>query len=136
MLSIVYFIMDTLFSSINIQAIKLLQHGGCEVTVIREQTCCGALQNHNGETEITKRLAKENITAFESYDFDFIVNSIGGCGAQLIEYDRLFEHEYDWKERAEKFVKKNIDISVILGQLTLSLEKEINKAVAYRPSCH
>ncbi len=129
-------IMDSMFSSINTQAIKLLQHVGCEVTVIKEQTCCGALQNHSGETDITKKLAKENINAFENYEFDYIVNSIGGCGAQLVEYDKLFEDDEEWEERARLFSKKNVDISVILSQLNLTFDKEINKVITYQPSCH
>src|SRR5699024_4258573 len=56
-------IMDVMFSSINTKAIKLLQKAGCEVTVIKEQTCCGALQSHSGEKDMTKHLAKENIEA-------------------------------------------------------------------------
>lgn len=129
-------IMDTMFSSINTKSIKLLQEAGCEVTVIREQTCCGALQNHSGEMEITKQLAKENIQAFEKYDFDYIVNSIGGCGAQLVEYDKLFADDTDWAERAKQFARKNVDISVILGELRLPFTKEINKVITYQPSCH
>ncbi|MFD1848800.1 (Fe-S)-binding protein [Oceanobacillus bengalensis] len=129
-------VMDTMFSSINTQSIKLLQRAGCDVTVIKEQTCCGALQNHSGETEITKKLAKENIRAFEKYEFDYIVNSIGGCGAQLVEYDKLFENDAEWADRAKRFAEKNVDISVILGQLRLEFEKEMNKVVTYQPSCH
>ena len=129
-------VMDTMFSAINTKSIKLLQEAGCEVTVIREQTCCGALQNHSGEMEITKQLAKENIQAFEKYDFDYIVNSIGGCGAQLVEYDKLFADDIVWAKRAEQFAQKNVDISVILSELPLPFTKEINKVITYQPSCH
>src|SRR5699024_3768535 len=106
-------VMDAMFSSINTLSIKLLQASGCDVTVIKEQTCCGALQHHSGETDITKQLAKQNIEAFERYEFDYIVNSIGGCGAMLVEYDRLFAGDPDWEERAKQFSEKNVDISVI-----------------------
>src|SRR5690606_2327319 len=58
-------VMDAMFSTINTKAIKLLQKAGCEVTVIKDQTCCGALQSHSGEQEQTKKLAKDNIKAFE-----------------------------------------------------------------------
>lgn len=129
-------VMDTMFSDINTKSIKLLQQAGCDVTVIKEQTCCGALQAHSGETEITKKLAKENIQAFERYEFDYIVNSIGGCGAMLVEYDKLLEDDPEWKERAKRFAEKNVDISVILGQLELPFTKEIHKVVTYQPSCH
>lgn len=129
-------IMDTMFYDINTKSIRLLQETGCDVTIIKEQTCCGALQNHSGETEITKRLAKENIQAFEKEDFDYVVNSIGGCGAQLVEYDKLLADEPEWADRAKRFAEKNVDISVILSQLELPYEKEVNRVVTYQPSCH
>lgn len=129
-------VMDAMFSTINTKAIKLLQKAGCEVTVIKDQTCCGALQSHSGEQEQTKKLAKDNIKAFEAYDFDYIVNCIGGCGAMLCEYDKLLMNEEGWSERAQKFAKKNVDISVILNELSLPFKKKINKVATYQPSCH
>ncbi|HWO77852.1 MAG TPA: (Fe-S)-binding protein [Bacillus sp. (in: firmicutes)] len=129
-------IMDTMFSSINTLSIKLLQAAGCDVTVIKEQTCCGALQSHSGEINMTKMLAKKNIEAFEKYQFDFVVNSIGGCGAMLVEYGHLLADEPAWAERAREFARKNADISVVLSELSLPFKKEIRKAVTYQPSCH
>lgn len=130
-------IMDTMFSEINTKSIRLLQAAGCEVTVIEEQTCCGALQSHSGETEVTKQLALQNIEAFKKYDFDYIVNSIGGCGAMLVEYDRLFkEDDPELHARAKAFSEKNVDISVVLNKLSLPLEKEIHRVITYQPSCH
>ncbi|MBM7571676.1 (Fe-S)-binding protein [Aquibacillus albus] len=129
-------VMDTMFSSINTKSIELLQQAGCDVTVIKEQTCCGALQNHSGELDKTRELAKRNIKAFEQYDFDFVVNSIGGCGAMLVEYDHLFHGDSEWEERARRFSKKNVDISVILNQLSLPYKKAVNEVVTYQPSCH
>ncbi|PTM57562.1 (Fe-S)-binding protein [Desmospora activa] len=129
-------LMDTLFATINDQAIQLLQLAGCEVTVIEEQTCCGALQHHSGERELAKNLAKANIAAFEQHSFDWVVNSIGGCGAMLIEYGELLHEEEEWRERAERFAAKNVDISVILAKVLLPFTTEINKVATYQPSCH
>uniref|UniRef100_UPI0003734C01 (Fe-S)-binding protein n=1 Tax=Halalkalibacterium ligniniphilum TaxID=1134413 RepID=UPI0003734C01 len=129
-------IMDTMFSKINDLTIQLLQRAGCEVTVIQEQTCCGALQNHSGERDVAKRLAKQNIEAFEQHSFDYVVNSIGGCGAMLVEYGELLEDEPEWRERAQRFSEKNVDSSVILSQVELPFTKEINKVTTYQPSCH
>ena len=130
-------IMDTMFSEINTKSIRLLQAAGCDVTVIKEQTCCGALQSHSGETDITKQLALKNMEAFEKYNFDYIVNSIGGCGAMLIEYDHLFtDDDPELHARAKAFTKKNADISVILNKLSLPYKNEINRVVTYQPSCH
>lgn len=129
-------IMDVFFAKINDLSIKLLQHAGCEVTVIKEQTCCGALQHHSGDKDTSKKLAKENIAAFEKGNFDFVVNSIGGCGAMLVEYDRLLADEPEWAERAKLFVQKNKDISVILNKLGIAYKHEIAGVVTYQPSCH
>lgn len=129
-------VMDTVFTNINDLSLKLLQKAGCEVEVIHEQTCCGALQNHSGERSLAIELAKKNIEAFEKYEFDYIVNSIGGCGAALVEYDHLLKAEPEWYERAKAFVEKNVDISVILSELSLPFEKPLNKTVTYQPSCH
>lgn len=129
-------IMDVMFSKINDDSIKLLQLAGCEVTLIEEQSCCGALLHHGGNKDKTVELAKKNIEAFEKYDFDFIVNSIGGCGAMLVEYPELFEEHSDWYFRAMQFSSQCKDISVLLAQLSLPFSKEIPKVVAYQSSCH
>lgn len=129
-------LMDTMFAPINDQAIQLLQLAGCEVTIIEEQTCCGALQHHSGEREIAKSLAKTNIAAYEQHSFDWIVNSIGGCGAMLLEYGELLEDEEEWHQRARRFTAKNVDISVILAEATLPFTREIDKVATYQPSCH
>lgn len=129
-------IMDTMFAKLNDLSMKLLQKSGCEVILIDEQTCCGALQSHHGDREYAKRLAKKNIEAFENVAADFIVNSIGGCGAMLVEYDKLFKEEEEWFERAKAFAAKSKDISYVLSKLELPFQKEINKVATYQPSCH
>lgn len=129
-------IMDTVFQDINEKSVKLLQLAGFDVTIVDKQTCCGAIQSHSGELERAKQLAKENINAFENGDFDFIVNSIGGCGAMLVEYDQLLEKDKEWRERASVFAKKVKDISFVLSLVDLPFQKEIPKTVTYQPSCH
>lgn len=129
-------IMDTMFSSINTLSMKLLQQAGCQVTVIKEQGCCGALHQHSGMTDKTRELAKRNIEAFECWGFDYIVNSIGGCGAMLGEYPQLLADSPEWVERAERFSANSVDISVILSQLSLPFTKSLPYKVTYQPSCH
>lgn len=129
-------VMDAVFGRINDLSMRLLCESGCEVVLIEEQTCCGALQQHTGETEKAKELAKENIAAFEKYHFDYIVNSIGGCGAMLVEYPLLFEGDENWFHRAVLFSNKVKDISWILNQLPLPFINPIEKSAVYQPSCH
>ncbi|MBT2689794.1 (Fe-S)-binding protein [Bacillus sp. ISL-47] len=129
-------VMDAVFHKINDLSMKLLQAGGCEVTIIPEQTCCGALHSHSGEVNLAKELAKKNIGAFENVTYDYLINNAGGCGAMLNEYGHLLKDEPEWKNRADKFALKSIDISVLLSKLELPLKKEIDKIATYQPSCH
>lgn len=129
-------VMDTVFAHINDLAIRLLEMGGCEVVTIKEQGCCGALQQHSGEKGVAIELAKKNIEAFEKYQFDYIVNAVGGCGAALVEYHHHFDEQDPWFKRAKRFAEMNKDISVLLAELELPLHREVNKVVAYQPSCH
>ncbi|MRG84917.1 (Fe-S)-binding protein [Salinibacillus xinjiangensis] len=129
-------IMDTVFRDINNMSMKLLQAAGCEVEIVDQQTCCGALHSHRGDRQTAKELAKQNIEAFEREDFAYIVNSIGGCGAMLSEYHHLFEDDMEWYERAKAFASKTKDISYVLSQLELPFKKDVQLTVTYQPSCH
>lgn len=129
-------VMEAVFHRINRLSIRLLQQVGCEVVVADKQTCCGALQAHAGEEETAKTVAKQNIEAFESGEFDYIVNNAGGCGAMLKEYGRLLADDPGWAERAARFSKKTVDISVILDMLGFKPEKTLPYRVTYQPSCH
>jgi glycolate oxidase iron-sulfur subunit len=129
-------VMDVFFARVNDLSIKLLQYAGYEVVMIKEQTCCGALQHHSGDKSFAKKLAKQNIAVFEKHDVDYVVNSIGGCGAMLVEYDELLADEPEWVSRAEQFAEKSVDISVLLNKYSLPFVKEIKETVTYQPSCH
>lgn len=61
-------------------AVKIMEENDIQVTNILSQTCCGALQHHAGESDQTLELAMKNIQEYEKYDFDFILNTIDGCG--------------------------------------------------------
>ncbi|UOC12842.1 (Fe-S)-binding protein [Staphylococcus agnetis] len=128
--------MDAFFSHINQLALRIMAAQGLQVTNIPSQTCCGALQHHAGQTLSTIQLAKQNIEAYEQYDFDYIVNTIGGCGAALKEYDTLFEEGTLWHDRAKAFVNKVRDISEILNDYPLPVRHTLNYEAVYQPSCH
>ncbi|EJF1343902.1 (Fe-S)-binding protein [Staphylococcus pseudintermedius] len=128
--------MDAFFSEVNTLAMQIMRQHDVHVTNVPQQTCCGALQHHAGETAHTIVLAKENIVAYEQYDFDYIMNTIGGCGAALKEYHLLFEKGTIWRQRAEQFVAKVRDISEIMAQIELEMTHEVAYRAVYQPSCH
>ncbi|MDR7002228.1 (Fe-S)-binding protein [Neobacillus niacini] len=130
-------IMDAIMYKTNRQTIELLRSVGCEVVIPEQQSCCGALHAHQGLTEEARKLAKENIVAFEASGADYYINNAGGCGAALREYDHLLKDEPDWKNRAKWFVKKSKDVTELLVELgPLPFTKEWNGIITYQDSCH
>lgn len=129
-------IMDAFFSKINDLAVEIMKKHGVQVENISGQTCCGALQHHAGETDQTVELAKKNIAAYDDAGVDYVVNTIGGCGASLKEYDKLFKEGSYWHQRAKRFVSKVRDISEIMDQLELDMSNPVSYKAVYQPSCH
>ncbi|UOQ44467.1 (Fe-S)-binding protein [Halobacillus salinarum] len=130
-------VMDGMFFKTNANTIELLRRSGAEVVLPKDQTCCGALHAHSGKGTSAKELAKRNIEAFDIEDVDYIVNNAGGCGAKMIEYEKLFEEGTSWYERAKEFTSKVRDISEVLVELNaLDFTTPVNRMVTYQPSCH
>ena len=67
-----------------IATIELLTVIGFEVIVPSEQSCCGAIHQHNGQP--AEQFIANNIKVFNSLNLDAIVYTATGCGAMLSEY--------------------------------------------------
>ncbi|WLD94447.1 (Fe-S)-binding protein [Alkalihalobacillus sp. AL-G] len=128
-------IMDVMFSDINESTINVLTHNDNEVVLPKNQTCCGALHIHAGDRETGKRLAKQNIEAFN--DAEKVIVNAAGCGCALKEYPELFRNNPEWKEKAEDFANKIEDISKYLYDTGYEKPKsELNKRITYHDACH
>jgi Fe-S oxidoreductase len=53
-------VMPLLFGEVNAATVRVLQRNGCNVVFPKGQTCCGALNIHNGETVAAKQMARRN----------------------------------------------------------------------------
>ncbi|WP_239565565.1 (Fe-S)-binding protein [Brevibacillus fulvus] len=130
-------VMDVLFYETNQATARLLSKAGCDVVIIDNQACCGALHAHSGEMDGAIELAKRNIEAFEQAGVDFVVNNAGGCGAALKEYHHWFANDPHWTERAQAFVAKVRDANQLLAELPpLTFSKPLHARVTYQDSCH
>jgi glycolate oxidase iron-sulfur subunit len=130
-------IMDVLYFDTNQNTIRLIEESGYQVEIPSTQTCCGALHAHAGEKELAKKLAKQNIAAFEKENVDFIISNAGGCGAFLVEYEHLLKDDPEWMERASPFVAKIKDISEFLFEYgNLSCLQNAQQKITYQDSCH
>lgn len=132
-------VMDVLYNQVNHATARLLTMQGCPVER-NDQTCCGALAFHAGETEIARRLAQENIEKFETTEGKIVVTS-AGCGAMLKEYAHLFSAdnaENSWCQRAERFSARVRDVVEVLSPAKInasSMQLPAN-SVAYHAACH
>jgi len=134
-------IMDVLFTSTNVNTVRLLREAGFEVVIPTSQTCCGALHAHAGETASARRLARENIDAFRAAGVDYVASNAGGCGASLKEYDHLLAAEESYSTAAGEFARRVKDIAELLVDEGLPLplkavQRENPQVVTYQDSCH
>ena len=125
------------FSDLNRATIRVLQANGCEVVVPAGQGCCGALPAHAGVRDVARELARANLNAFLSQDFDAIITNAAGCGSTLKEYTHLFPSDDPATEQAARFSSKTRDVTEFLADLGLTAPlREVPLRVTYQDSCH
>jgi glycolate oxidase iron-sulfur subunit len=100
-------------------AIKLLNANGFNVQIPKQQSCCGAIHQHNGQ-DATK-LCENNLAVFNALDVDAVIHIATGCGAMLSEYEnedfkqRLFDiNDFllaNWSDNL-KFLSSNLKVAV------------------------
>ncbi|MDB4868006.1 MAG: glycolate oxidase [Cohnella sp.] len=135
-------IMDILFTDTNVNTVELLTEAGFDVVIPDSQTCCGALHAHSGEQAQARQLAKRNLQAFQEAGVDWIVSNAGGCGAMLQEYDHLLHEDPQWKDNANWFAQRVVDVSRLLverGRIPAfrfpqAGQEEVR--ITYQDSCH
>lgn len=130
-------IMNVAFPEIHRDAVEVLLTAGYEVVIPKEQVCCGSLHGHNGDVEMARTLARNNIEVFGKYNYDALIVDSAGCGAFLKEYARLLADDVDFAERAAEISTKIKDITEFLGGIHLPTpRKSLNKRVTYHDACH
>ena len=99
-------------------AVKVLTAAGFNVQLPEQQTCCGALDRHDGDIEKAEQLAAINCSAFAGNDLDAIVTIASGCGSQMQEYQQA------------EFAGKVIDISQFLIKSGSNLADQLTPLAA------
>jgi glycolate oxidase iron-sulfur subunit len=125
------------FARLNEATVSVLQKNGCEVSIPRTQTCCGALHVHAGIREKARELARRNIDALLEGEYDAIITNAGGCGSTLKEYGELLEHDPVYTEKAVRFSGLVKDVNEFLASIELNRDmKPLSLTVTYQDSCH
>lgn len=125
-------IMNAAYAGVHQATITVLTANGYEV-FIPQQTCCGALAHHAGETDIARDLAQQNIQAVLVEKPDWIVANAAGCGSTLKEYGHLLPED----ELANRFSGRVVDVLELLAQQPLEGNlSPVPMTVTYHAACH
>jgi glycolate oxidase iron-sulfur subunit len=126
------------FARLNDATVRVLARNGCEVVIPKGQGCCGALQVHAGMRDVARKLARANVEAFASDEFDAVVTNAAGCGSVLKEYEQLFEAEDpDMLEPARRFASRMRDVTEFLAGIDFRRDfRPVRECVTYQDPCH
>jgi glycolate oxidase iron-sulfur subunit len=128
-------IQDVAFAEVNRDTVDVLLANGCEVFTPRNQVCCGSLMGHNGELQLARKLAVQNLDAFPLDDLDAIIVNSAGCGSFMKRYRHLLPDD----PRAKVWDSKVRDISEWLAEIGLRPPSTISHEpfrVTYHDACH
>jgi len=130
-------IQQVAFGPQNRATARVLAKNGVEVLAPRAQSCCGALHAHAGEHATALDLAKRTIEAFEATGVEWVVVNTSGCGAHMKAYGLLLAGDPAWRERAERFALRVVDISEFLAREPLRGPlAPVRRTVTYHDPCH
>jgi len=118
-------------------AVKLLADAGCEVTVPRDQTCCGQPAFNSGDRRTTTRLARRVIETFDL--FDYLVLPSGSCASMIRQhYPELFEDDPAWQTRAEALAGRTWELTSFMTEVlgVTEVEARLDATATYHDSCH
>jgi glycolate oxidase iron-sulfur subunit len=130
-------VMSTAYAAVHEATIRVLTRNGFEVTLAADQQCCGALNVHAGDAEGGRRLARQNVEAFDRPEFDAIIVNAAGCGAALKEYGHLLHDDPEYAQRAAALASRTRDAIEFLADCGLSAQPgALPLTVTYQEPCH
>ncbi len=128
---------NVLFPDACAASVRVLARNGAEVVTPKNITCCGAPHETEGEMEVGRALARQNIARYEALDADYVITDAAACGAVFKHYGHWLERDARWRERAERFSAKVRDIHEFLIEVGLELpERPVRARVTYDDPCH
>jgi glycolate oxidase iron-sulfur subunit len=130
-------IQQVAFGPHNRATARVLAKNGAEVVAPRGQGCCGALHAHAGEHETALALARRAIAVFERAGVEHIIVNTSGCGAHMKSYGTLLADDPAWRERAQRFAARVLDVSEFLAREPLRGPlRPVRRRVTYHDPCH
>lgn len=107
-------LVDQLWSNVGVSAVEVLRRVGCEVDFDARQTCCGQPAFNTGYRKEARQVAEQFIQLFEEKPEQPIVSPSGSCTAMIHHVPELFEHDDEWRERAQRIADRTYELSSFL----------------------
>jgi len=121
-------------------AVKIFADNGVEMDYPMEQSCCGLPVQMMGEMKASKEVAIQNLRAFETGAYDYIITLCASCAAHLKHnYAKLVMDKPALKLKADEFAAKIIDYSSFVNDVLKVKAKDFNKVetkATYHAPCH
>jgi glycolate oxidase iron-sulfur subunit len=125
---------------INEATIRLLRRLGCEVVVVPEAGCCGALSHHLGRDREAAALAARNVAAWtgenESRGLDAVIANASGCGTMLKDYGHVLAQDPAHAEAAHAIATLAADVSEVIARLDLAAHVRPGTGAGLRVAYH
>jgi len=116
--------------------VKVLEHNGCEV-VVPPSGCCGIPHLTYGDLETARRLARQNIEAFDKLGVEAVIVDCASCGHTLKSYPELLSQDPHCLARSREFSAMVMDVSEYLIKTGLRpAPGPLPNTVTYHDPCH
>lgn len=126
---------QVLSPDINAATIRLLTRHGVEVVLVKEESCCGALNHHLGQHDAALAAARRNIDAWlDQSDLDAVLITASGCGTVIKDYGFMLRTDPLYAKRAARVSSLAKDVTEYLGKLDLKCGSN-PLTVAYHSAC-
>lgn len=134
-------LINSLRPSIGIATWRLLQSTGVDISIPKEQTCCGQPAYNSGYFDQAKKFAERTLSQFAHYDY--IVVPSGSCAGMLSHhYPQLLSHSSTQDNQAshslDDFSSKVVELTTFLNDIVQwhpTKSNTFNKTVTYHDSC-
>ena len=124
-------VQQVLAPEIDRATIGLLTRHGCEVVVAGG--CCGAIAHHLGKD--ARAAARRNVRAWMREEIDAVVVNASGCGTMVKDYGHLLRSDPELAGAAARIGGIARDISEVMDELGLAVERREALRVAYHGAC-
>jgi len=132
--SLNYFYPDT-----GMDLVEVLTANNIEVHIPKDQNCCGVPVLVHGDIDTVRKLAKNNLDAFDKTGCEYLITGCGSCGgAWQHDYVDIMAADPVYGPKAEYWAKRTYDISTFLTKVIKYRipTGKVDSVVTYHDSCH